>query len=192
MAAAADRLVGDALEILSPELVLVDASLREELLRRLDVADDTLSRISRETEPAVNREATIEDLIVIPLEERPNPPKDLPVRTADTLTPGPPAFEPSAGIEDLIVVCDEDQTETKRTNRMYPPLPSPAEDAYAEDATDVVLRQIRDHLEPEPPADPPRLRLVSLVPILAAASALALLALDGQPGLSELPRWLPS
>ena len=45
MAAAADRLAGDVLERVSPELVLVDAALAEEVRRRLHVPDDTAARI---------------------------------------------------------------------------------------------------------------------------------------------------
>jgi hypothetical protein len=47
MAAAADRHLGDLFERVSPELVLVDAALAEEMRRRLDVPDDTLVRIAR-------------------------------------------------------------------------------------------------------------------------------------------------
>jgi hypothetical protein len=197
MAAAADRLPGDILERVSPELVLVDAALAEEARRRLDVPDDAAARIGRlgieprlsvdvaevgvEGEREVEQDASagdefppvpaaafeeehgdlgIEDLIVIPEDDvRSVPPRLLMV----------PDDEPEEIIiaardsdaEDVIVVPAVGQAQPQSTTRSFPPLPSPSSDADEEDATDVVLRLIRDHIQHETPPKRRRRRFLS-------------------------------
>jgi hypothetical protein len=211
MAAAADRLPGDVLERVSPELVLVDAALAEEMRRRLDVPDDTLVRIGRtrieprlsvhvvevevgdESEVEKNalaggeplpvpataleiapRTVGIEDLIVLPESDAPSVPPALLVAPDESVTRLAPA--------------PTDQDEPRGS---YPRLPSPSSDADEEDASAVVLRQIRDRTEPEIPPKRRR-RLLSFVSLFAALSSVAIFAVDLQLGISALPHWLPS
>lgn len=210
MAAAADRPSGDVFERVSPELVLVDAALFEEMRRRLAVSDDTLARIgSARIDPHVaihvaeveldeerdaennafaggeplpvlataldvaHHDAGIEDLLVVP--------------EPDEVV----GFHVSE-IDDLAAVSAEDRAEPQRTSRSYPALPSPPSDADEEDATEVVLRQIRDHIELEAPPARRRLRLLSFVSLVAALSSIAIFTAYLQLGVSELPHWLPS
>jgi hypothetical protein len=232
MAAAADRHPGDLLDRVSPELVLVDAALAEEMRRRLAVPDDTLERLGRERveprpslhlaelgvadeaeaeesppaggeplpppasarEPA-HEEGGIEDLIVLPEEDPPSVPAALLVASEEEVTRrvAVPAEETLAARvsapEDAIVVPIEDRAKPRGS---YPALPSPSSDAGEEDATAVVLRQIRNRLEPEAPAKRRRRRLLSVVSLFAALSSLAMFAVDLQLGVYELPHWLPS
>jgi hypothetical protein len=91
--------------------------------------------------------------------------------------------------DDVIVVPADDRVQQTRT---YPALPSPSSDADEEDATDVVLRLIRDHIDNETPPKRRRRRLVSFVSLLAALSSIAIFVAHQQLGVSELPQWLPS
>ena len=237
MAAAADRPAGDLFERVSPELVLVDAALSEEMRRRLDVSDDTLARIGRmridprvsiqvaEVEVEVDEESEaenngvagrellpvpatalevahhdtgIKDLIVIPEDDLPSVPPTLLVVPDEGVTRlVPPESEEIVAsrvteIDDLVVVPAEDRAHPQSTSRSFPPLPSPSSDADGENATDVALRQIRDHFEPETPPKRRRRRLLSFVSLFAALSSIAIFALYPQLGVSELPHWLPS
>ena len=153
MAAAADRLAGDVLERVSPELVLVDATLATEARRRLDVPDDTAS-IESPPVPATSFEKehgdlAIEDLIVIPEDElRSMPPRLL-------MIPNDEPQEIIAGrdsdADDVIVVPADGRAQPQSTSRSFPALPSPSNDTHEEDATDAVLRVIRDHIQHETP-----------------------------------------
>jgi hypothetical protein len=106
MAAAADRLPGDVLERVSPELVLVDAVLAEEMRRRLDVPDDTLVRIGRTrieprlsvqvAEVGAGEETEVEKSALAGVEALPVPATALEVAHRDV------------GIEDLIVLPQGD------------------------------------------------------------------------------------
>jgi hypothetical protein len=234
MAAAADRPSGDVFERVSPELVLVDAALFEEMRRRLAVSDDTLARIgSARIDPHVaihvaeveldeerdaennafaggeplpvlataldvaHHDAGIEDLLVIPEDDLASMPPTLLVVPGEGGTRLVPehdevvAFHVSE-IDHLVAVSAEDRAEPQRTSRSYPALPSPPSDADEEDATEVVLRQIRDHIELEAPPAPRRLRLLSFVSLVAALSSIAIFTAYLQLGVSELPHWLPS
>ena len=215
MAAAADRLAGDVFERVSPELVLVDAALSEEMRRRLDVPDDTLARMGRmridprlsihvsevgvdevrETENnafsggellpvhatavgLAHHDAGIEDLIVIPEDDVPSVPPTLPVVRDEGVTRGLPEPEEIVAsrvseIDDLVVVPAEDRAQSQSTRRSYPALPSPPSDADDEDATEVVLRQIRDHIVPETPPKRRRRRLLSLLSLFAAVGSIS-------------------
>ena len=183
MAAAADRLAGDVLERVSPELVLVDAALAEVARRHLDVRDDTDERIERmgieprsvdvaevggETE--VDKDASpgdesppvpaaafeeehgdlgIEDLIVISEDDlRSVPPRLLMVPSDE---PEEIVAARNSGADEVIVVPADGQAQPQSTTRSFPPLPSPSSDSDEEDATDVVLRLIRDHIGRETP-----------------------------------------
>jgi hypothetical protein len=232
MAAAADRRLGDVLERVSPELVLVDAALSEEMRRHLDVPDDTLVRIGlmptesrlsvhvaevgvdEELEveknaleggeplpaPAIalgvaHHDVGIEDLIVIPEDDPPSVPPTLFVAPDEGVTRRVAAPEETvaprvSAPDDPIVVRAEDRAEPRGS---YPALPSPSSDAVEEDVTAVVLRQIRDQIEPETPEKRRRRRrLLSFVSLSAALSSIAIFAVDLQLGISELPHWLPS
>ncbi len=235
MAAAADRLSGDVLERVSPELVLVDAALAEEMRRRLGVPDDTFTSIGRmdieprlsvhvaeveagvEEETGVARDALagdevlpapaaaiveergdlgIDDLIVIPEDELRSVPPTLRVVPNEDITQLAPEPEEIVAArvsetDDVIVVPADDRVQQTRT-RTYPALPSPSSDADEEDATDVVLRLIRDHIDNETPPKRRRRRLVSFVSLLAALSSIAIFVAHTQRGVSELPQWLPS
>jgi hypothetical protein len=183
MAAAADRLAGDVLERVSPELVLVDAALAEEARRRLDVPDDTAPSIGGlDIEPrlsvdvaevgveGVEKDALagdkllpvpgaafeeehgalgIEDLIVIPEEDPQSEPPRLLIVPNDEPEEIIAARDPDA--DDVIVVPADGRAQPQGTSRSFPPLPSPSSDADEEDATDAVLRVIRDHIEHEAP-----------------------------------------
>jgi hypothetical protein len=106
MAAAADRRPDDVLEQVSPELVLVDAALAEEMRRRLAVPDDTLLRIGRtRTEQRLSvhvaevgcGEATeVEKDALAGGEPHPVLPRDIGVAHHDV------------GIEDLIVLPEDE------------------------------------------------------------------------------------
>jgi hypothetical protein len=188
MAAAADRLVDDPLVRVSPELVLVDAALSEEMRRRLGVPDDTLGRIGRmpigprvsvhvaavpvdEGREAQNNasagdellpmpatalevahhEAGIEDLIVRPENELPSLPPTLLVVPDERGTGLVPETQESVAsrvseVYDPVVVSAEDGVQPQSTHQSYPALPSPPSDADDEDATEAVLRQIRDQI----------------------------------------------
>lgn len=187
MAAAADRLAGDVLERVSPELVLVDAALAEEARRRLDVPDDAAAaRIGRlgieprlsvdvaevevEGETEVETDASagdeflpvpadafeeehgdrgIEDLILIPADDlRSVPPRLLMVPSEE---PEEIIAARDSDADDVIVVPADGHARPQSTTRSFPSLPSPSSDADEEDATDVVLRLIRDHMEHETP-----------------------------------------
>jgi hypothetical protein len=192
MAAAADRLAGDVLERVSPELVLVDPALAREARRRLDVPDDPATSIGRlgsvlplsvdvaevavEGDTKVEMDARagdeilvsaaafeeehsdlgIEDLIVIPDEDPQSAPPRLLMVPNDDVTqrvPEPEEIVPARGsdADDVIVAPADNQAQPQSTSRSFPPLPSPSSDADEEDATDTVLRVIRDHIEHETP-----------------------------------------
>ena len=222
MAAAADRPAGDLFERVSPELVLVDAALSEEMRRRLDASDDTLARIGRmrvdprvsiqvaevevdeETDaenngvaegeplpvPATAVEVTqddtgIEDLIVIPEDDLPSMPPTLPVVPDEGVTrlvPEPEEIVESrmSEIDDRVVAPAEDRAQPQSTSRSYPALPSPPTDADEEDATEVVLRQIRDHIELETPPKRRRRRLLTFLSLFATLSSIAIFAVYAQ------------
>ena len=228
MAAAADRLVGDVIENVTPELVLVDAALGAQVRDQLPVPDDTLTRLRRPrgdehptTQPAgiaiaehhhlgpappEELELGIDDLIVTTAEERSRTERTtngvypqvaaLLAVSDKALPPDVPELEkrPVAtdlGIDDLIVIPEGEHVEKEGSSRMYPALPTrPPADPYEEDATDVALRQIREHIEPDE-ATRPRHRKLDVVSVVAALSAAAILALDVQLGVLELPGWLP-
>jgi hypothetical protein len=234
MAAAADRLAGDVFERVSPELVLVDAALSEEMRRRLDVSDDAIALIGRmridprvsidvaEVEVGEERAAEnnalagdellpvpataldfahhdtgIEDLIVIPEHDPPSVPPTVlvvPDEGVTRLVPEPEEIVAArvSEIDDLLVVPAEDRASPQSTRQSYPTLPSPPSGADAEDATEVVLRQIRDHIEPETPPKRRRRRLLSFVSLFVALCSIAIFAVHAQVGVSELPHWLPS
>jgi hypothetical protein len=215
----------------SPELVLVDAALAEEMRRELGAPDDTLARIARGIEPrtcvaevgvderpeaednapaagmslavpgpaldVAHGDLGIEDLIVIPDDDPPSVPPELFVAPDELVTQLVPEPEEIAtarvsGTDDSIVAPVDDLAEPQRTSRTYPALPSPSSDADEEDATNVVLRQIRDHIEHETPPKGRRRRLLSFVSVLASLSSMAILAAQARLGVSELPHWLPS
>jgi hypothetical protein len=114
MAAAADRLLGDALETVSPELVLVDAALSAELRQRLQAPDDTLARIGRtriESHPSVHPADVAVEQEVKVAEGAPAQPEPLPVQV---------------GIDDLLVIPTAD------ANSAEPEEAATIEDAYAE------------------------------------------------------------
>ncbi len=227
MAAAADRHLGDLFERVSPELVLVDAALAEEMRRRLDVPDDTLVRIARmrlslhvaevgvgeETEveenplagcvplpvPATDfevaqRDVGIDDLIVVPESDPPTVASAFLAAPDECVTrrlvaaPQETVAPRVSGLDHLLVVPAGDRAEPRGS---YPMLPSPPSDADAEDASAVVLRQIRYRTDPETPPKRRR-RLLSFVSLFAAVSSMAIFAVDLQLGISELPGWLPS
>jgi hypothetical protein len=233
MAAAADRFAGDVLERVSPELVLVDTALAEEMRRRLRVPDDTLARIARGIEPRMSvhvaevdidgeteaeenalaagelapmlasavavehHDLGIEDLIVLPDEDPPSVPPTLlvvPDEGITQLVPEPDEIVTArvSGIEDSTVVPAEDRAQPQSKRRTYPALPSPSSDADEEDATDVVLRVIRDHIEHETPPKRRRRWLLSFASLFAAFSSIAILAVQLRLGVYELPHWLPS
>ena len=192
MAAAVDRLTGDLLERVSPELVLVDAALAEEARRRLDVPDDTAASLERvgieprlpvyaaeigvegETEeeedalagdeipplPAAvfdeeHGDHGIQDLIVIP-EDDPRSVAATPILPNEDVPPRVPEPEETVAAgdsdaDDLVVVPAGGRAHPPSTTRSFPPLPSPPNDADEENATDAVLRLIRDHIEDETP-----------------------------------------
>ena len=202
MAAAADRVAGDVFERVSPELVLVDATLAEEVRRRLGVPDDTVARTGRMgSEPrlsfhvaevgldeetvgegnavdggdappvpaaAMHHDLGIDDLIVIPDDDlRSVPPLLVVVPTEVTQRVAEPQETvaqrvPDAG--DAIVEPADARTQPPSTRRSYPALPSPSNDADEEDATDVVLRVIRDQIEHEAPPKRRRRLLLRLAP----------------------------
>jgi hypothetical protein len=195
MAAAADRLAGDVLECVSPELVLVDAALAEEARRRLDVPDDTLASNGRTgVEPRPSHDVAevavgveqetgfeeaalpgdeilvvpaaafeeargdlgIEDLIVTPEDDVRTVPSRLLVPSIDDVLQRVPESEDFVTArdfdsDDVIVLPTDGHAQQRSTTRSFPPLPSPPSDADGEDATDVVLRLIRDHLEHKTP-----------------------------------------
>jgi hypothetical protein len=176
MAAAANRLVDDPLEIVSPELVLVDAALAAEVRRRLVVPEDTLTRLwaSRPTETEGDLGGLTEASPEIP---RP----DL-GRTSGSFS----------DVQSVEVVPREEFAEIEHGSRMYPTLPAPAPGhSFRGDATDAVLRRISQRLglEVEPPKKPSR-RVLSIVSSAAACCSLAMLAVDLRLGLWELPGWL--
>lgn len=210
MAAAADRLPGDVLERVSPELVLVDAALATEMRRRLAVPDGTLDRIGRtrierrlsvhvaevgvgeETEletsalvgveplpvPATALEVAhhdlgIEDLIVLPEDDPPSVSPTLLVVPDEgdarfVAAPEETVAARVSGLDDVIVVPIEDRTQPRGS---YPTLPSPSTDADEVDATDLVLRQIRNRIEPEALAKRRRRRFLTFVSRFAALSS---------------------
>ena len=201
MAAAADRLAGDVFERVSPELVLVDAALAEEVRRRLHVPDDTAARIggmgieSRlsvhvaevgvEGDTVEEKDALagdeippvpaaafeeehgdlgIEDLIVIPEEDvRGVPPRLLMVPSDDVAqqVPEPEEIVEARDADDVIVVPAADRAQPQNTTGSFPTLPSPSSDADGENATDVALRLIRDHIQHETPPKRGRRRFLS-------------------------------
>ena len=205
MAAAADRLAGEVLECVSPELVLVDAVLAEEARRRLDVPHDTAASTGREgielrlfvdvaaveveveadgeTEieedavageeivpvPAAALEGEhcylgIEDLIVIPEDDLLSVPPMLVVVPNEDVTqrsPEPEEIVAPRDADDVIDVPADGRAQPQSTSQSFPPLPSPSSDADEEDATDVVLRLIRDQMEHKTPSKRRRRRFFS-------------------------------
>lgn len=205
MAAAADRLVGEVLECVSPELVLVDAALAEEARRRLDVPHDKAASTGREgiaprlfvdvaaveveveadgetetEEDAVAGEEIlpvpaaaleeehcylgIEDLIVIPEDDPLSVPPMLIVVPNDDVTqrsPEPEEILAARDADDVIDVPADGRAQSQSTSQSFPPLPSPSSDADEEDATDVVLRLIRDQMEHKTPSKRRRRRFFS-------------------------------
>ena len=200
MAAAADRLAGDVFDRVSPELVLVDAALAEEVRRRMGAPDDTLARVERmDIEPRLraqvdeverdeetggeanavaggdphslpafaievgHRDLGIDDLIVIPEDDLRNVPPALVVVPSKEVTQRvvePETFaELVPEVDDVIVVPAAGRTQPRSTHQSYPTLPSPSDDADEEDATDAVLRLIRDHIGREAPTKRRRLLL---------------------------------
>jgi hypothetical protein len=168
VAAAADRLVDDPFEIVSPELVLVDAALSAQVRSRLPVPEDTLRRL----EPGRGgwRPATSHD------------------RGAAT--------RKSSGDEALVESPGQHVAQRRRPSRMYPTLPSPVPGlGYREDASDAVLRRIRerrieDHFDDEPPKKTSRRSALRVVSVAAAWCSLVIFAVDLRLGLAELPGWL--
>ena len=190
MAAAADRLAGDVLEHMSPELVLVDPALYEDVRRQLVVPDDTIARIERmriDSRSSAHPDE-VEGAPKPELDQIPAQPELVPI-TAGAVEVG----QRDVGIDDLIVVPTQHVEQPETTRRYYPTLPSPPEGARFEDATDAVLRQIRDHFEPEPPTTQRRPhRLLSLESTFAALASVAMYSVDVHLGLSYLPSWIPS
>jgi hypothetical protein len=210
MAAAADRPSGDVLERVSPELVLVDAALFEEMRMRLHVEVDDegdaendafaggdLLPLPATALAVVHHDAGIEDLILVPEDGVGSVPPTLlvvPDEGGTGLVAEPEEIVASRAfeIDDLAAVPAEDLAEPQGARGSYPALPSPPSDAAEEDATEVVLRQIRDHIELEPAPARRRRRLLSFVSLLAALGSIATFTVCLQLGVSELPHWLPS
>lgn len=213
MAAAADRLYGDGLEAVSPELVLVDPDLRVWARDRLVVRDETVAadEATPLDEPSpLNPVAP--QLLVVP--DDPAAEEQVPVHRGSRMYPVFPVrsrqsllgaessplslvapqllVEDLRGVEDLIVPPVEEQAPVQSGSRMYPALPArPPGSPLEEDATDVALRQIREHMQPERPVRrKPRHRILSTVSVAAALSSVTLLAVDVQLGVVELPHWL--
>ena len=205
MAAAADRLAGEVLECVSPELVLVDAALAEEARRRLGVPHDTAASTGREgieprlfvdvaaveveveadgeteiEEDAVAGEEIvpvpaealegehcylgIEDLIVIPEDDLLSVPPMLVVVPNEDVTQRsrePEEIVAPRDADDVIDVPADGRAQQQSTSQSFPPLPSPSSDADEEDATDVVLRLIRDQMEHRTPSKRRRRRFFS-------------------------------
>ena len=130
----------------------------------------------------------IEDLIVLPERDPPSVPSAVLATPDDVAAPNEAVAPRVSGLGRLTVVPAEDQPEARGS---YPKLPSPSSDADAEDASAVVLRQLRYRTEPETPPKRRR-RLLSFVSLFAALSSVAIFAVDLQLGVSELPHWLPS
>jgi hypothetical protein len=183
MAAAADRLSGDALERVSPELVLVDATLGSQARERLPVPDDTLTRLGRHRIEAPAIPLQEPDVVEVDTEPSPAPHVDADLAEHESGT---------SGIEDLLVrPAEERPSEAESKRRSYPALPTPPPGTgYSEDATEAVLRHIREHLEVD--ATPARAshRALSVTTVVAALGSIALLIVDGQLELYELPRLL--
>jgi hypothetical protein len=203
MAAAADRLAGDVLERVSPELVLVDAALAEEARRRLHVPDDTAASIGRmgieprlsvhvaevgvERETAEEKDALagdeippvppaafeedygdlgIDDLIVMPEDDLRSVAATLVMVPNQDVIPRVPEPEEIVAVgdtdaDDLIVVPADGRAHPQSASRSFPPLPSPSSDADGENATDVALRLIRDHIQHETPLKRRRRRFLT-------------------------------
>ena len=187
MAAAADRLAGDVLERVSPELVLVDAALAEEVRRRMGAPDiermDIEPRLSAQvdegglepTEDEANAfegddplplpaaamdvghpDLGIDDLIVMPEDDLRDVPATLLLVPNEDVTqraaePEETVAELAPDDDDVIVVPTDGRTQPQGTHQSYPARPSPSNDADEEDATDAVLRLIRDHIGRETP-----------------------------------------
>lgn len=145
MAAAADRLAGDVLERVSPELVLVDASLAEQVRRLIDVPDDTAARSER---------MSIEPRLSVRVAEV-GVGRD-PVERTDALAgdqvPQVPAaaFEEEhgdLGVDDLIVIPEDDLRSTAATLVVVPnediaqrvPEPGEIRAAGDSDADDLIV-----------------------------------------------------
>ena len=108
----------------------------------------------------------IEDLIVIPEDDlRSVAPTLLMVPSEDVTQQVPEPEEIVAAgdsdADDVIVVPADGRAHPQSTTRSFPPLPSPPSDADEENATDVALRLIRDHIQHETPPKRRRRRFLS-------------------------------
>ena len=197
-------------EPVSPELALVDAALATELRAILVVEDPSVAttavaRPARE-EPAVelvevppvasameiDENDPIADLIVRAPESRAEPPTlvaETPPLVAEppTLVVEPavevPTHDPSAD-----AVVEEDDQPAERS--WYPALPAPGDnDAETMDATEAVLREIRDRLTTPAPAKRRRRfrRRFTIASGLNTALALGVFAASVAFGVTQLP-----
>jgi hypothetical protein len=150
MAAAADRHPGDVLERVSPELVLVDAALAEEMRRRLDVPDDALDRIgTTRIEPRLSVHvaevgvgADVENSALAGGELPPAPAAALEVAHHDVgiedlivlpedgspSVPPAPLVAPEEGVMRLVASPKETVAERERLSGLDDPISVPAED----------------------------------------------------------------
>jgi hypothetical protein len=179
MAAAADRLAGDGLERVSPELVLVDAALAEQVRRLIHAPwlSVHVAEVGVERDPVEEMDALpgdeippvppaafeeehgylgIDDLIVIPEDDLRSMAATLVAVPNEDITqrapePGETLPVVDSDADDLIVVPADGRAHLQSASRSFPPLPSPSSDADGETATDVALRLIRDQLQHEKP-----------------------------------------
>jgi hypothetical protein len=166
----------------SPELVLVDAALSEEVRRRLVIPDDTLTRLGGRGD---------------------HPPDIVVAADQDELElVGPPA---ASEVSDLRITGDEsssysetldttphDFAQNEGASRMYPVLPAPAPGrSLREGASDAALRRIGELFDDEPePSKKRSRRALSTVSVAAASCSVAVFAVDLRLGLADLPGWL--
>ena len=161
--AAAAELHGDPRSGVSPELVLVDASLSAEVRHLLVLPEDTLERLlgsqrgrsrSEEVEPlpelgefSKTEDEVADDQV---LAETPQAdcaePRHYTTDSSATL-PAAPAGRSEDLVNDLVSVLDHaiEQTpldELEQPVNTYPTLPSPPPESAQEDATEAVLRLI--------------------------------------------------
>ena len=97
----------------------------------------------------------IEDLIVTPEDDLQSVPPMLIVAPNDDVTqrtPEPEEIVAARDPADVIVAPSDGRAQPQSTSRSFPPLPSPLSDADEEDATDAVLRLIRDQMEHQTPS----------------------------------------